>query len=158
VWRPRDVDEEVSRRATLGIVGGLALSAAGLAVPAHRQAVLEDLHIKVLGFEFVKKDHEDSHGTIGAVQLRLANETGERLDPLVSTWDQRRHTRHNWQLEEGPVPLATGETGEYRVVAPDETARMHAGVPAQITVYQRGEQRWKSVGVTTPVRSEEESA
>lgn len=147
--RPRDLDETTSRRATLGLVGGLVATAVGLAPSAHRRAVLEDLDVRVLNNHFAQKDHEDNHGWIGAIDLELANGTDETLDPLVSTWDQRRKTRHNWRIEDGPVPLPAGETAEYHVVAPGETARLHAGVSAQITVYQRGEQRWKSVQVET---------
>lgn len=148
--RPRDVDETTTRRATLGLVGGLVATAVGLAPSAHRRAVLENLDVDVLGYHFVEKDHENDHGRIDAVDVELANGTGETIDPLVSTWDQRRKTCHNWRIRGGGAPLPPGETSEYRAVAPAETARLHAGVPAQITVYRRGEERWKSVHVKTP--------
>jgi hypothetical protein len=150
VRRPRDVDDGTTRRATLGLVGGLVATAVGLAPSAHRQAVLEGLDVEVLDYHFVEKDHEDNHGRIAAIDVELGNGTGEEIDPLISTWDQRRKTRHNWEIDEGPVPLPAGETAEYHVVAPAETARLHAGVPAQITVYRRGEERWESVHVETP--------
>lgn len=151
--RPRDVDETTTRRATLGLVGGLVATAVGLAPSTHRRAVLEGLDVDVLAYRFVDGDEDGrKYGEIESICVELANGSGEPLDPLVSTWDQRRKTRHNWEIDEGPVPLPAGETAEYVVVAPGRTARLHAGVPAQITVYQRGEERWTSIHVETPER------
>lgn len=153
MWRPRDAGETTTRRATVGLVGGLVATAVGFAPIAHRRASLDvDVDVDVLGYRFVDALDEDDHGRIDAVDVEIANRSDAELDPLVSSWDQRRKTRHNWRLEDGPVPLARGETAEYRVVSPSETANLHAGVPAQITVYKRGEQRWASVHVETPAR------
>jgi len=122
---------------------GAVTTAVGLAPIYHRRASL-DVEIELLDYVSVEADAERS-GTIDELSLQLTNATGEPLNPLVSTWDQRQKTRHNWRIRRGAVPLEDGESDKYRVVAPTRIARLYAGVPAQITVYQRGHQRWNSI-------------
>jgi hypothetical protein len=117
-------------------------TAGGLAPLSHRQASL-DVEIELLDYS-VEADTETG-GRIDKLRLRITNAIGEPLDPLVSTWDQRRQTRSYWRIHRGAVPLEDGDSDEYHVVAPTSTARLHVDVPAQITVSRRGKQRWNSI-------------
>jgi hypothetical protein len=64
------------------------------------------------------------------------------LDPLFSTWDRKRKTRHSWTVESGAVPLQPGASSTYSVRAPGPEAALTAGFRANLTCYQRGEEQW----------------
>ena len=134
-----ELGEQTSRRAALGLVGGFATLAIGAAPSMHERADL-DVDVGVLEVGFVA----DGDGA-DRVDVELANHTGDELVPEWFTWDKRRKTRHNWEIENGPVPIEAGERARYELVATGKDAWMNAGVPVQLTVFERGEQRWKSI-------------
>lgn len=142
------------RRFAAGLVGGFAALAIGAAPFMHDSASL-DVDVDVVDYGYAAETGElsleglptDEVPGVDRVELELANH-GAELVPLFYTWDQKRKTRHNWEIQEGPVPLGAGETARYRLVAPGEDARMNAGYPAQITVFEKGAQRWKSIRFT----------
>ena len=139
------------RRFAAGLVGGFAALAIGAAPFMHDSASL-DVDVDVVDYGYAdpsaeELDEDPTAPDVDVVELELANH-GDELVPLFYTWDQKRKTRHNWEIQEGPVPLGAGETARYRLVAPGEDARMNAGYPAQITVFEKGAQRWKSIRFT----------
>ena len=139
------------RRFAAGLVGGFAALAIGAAPFMHDSASL-DVDVDVVDYGYAdpsaeQLDEDPTAPDVDVVELELANH-GDELVPLFYTWDQKRKTRHNWEIQEGPVPLGAGETARYRLVAPGEDARMNAGYPAQITVFEKGAQRWKSIRFT----------
>ena len=139
------------RRFATGFVGGFAALAIGAAPIMHDSASLKaDVDIVEYGYadpSAERLQEDETAPDVDVVQLELVNH-GETFTPLFYSWDQKRKTRHNWEIEDGPVPLGAGETARYRIVAPGETARINAGYPAQITVFESGEQHWKSVRFT----------
>lgn len=139
------------RRFAAGLVGGFAALAIGAAPFMHDSASL-DVDVDVVDYGYAdpsaeELDEDPTAPDVDVVELELANH-GDELVPLFYTWDQKRKTRHNWEIQEGPVPVGAGETVRYRLVAPGEDARMNAGYPAQITVFEKGAQRWKSIRFT----------
>lgn len=139
------------RRFAAGLVGGFAALAIGAAPFMHDSASL-DVDVDVVDYGYAdptaeQLDEDPTAPDVDVVELELTNH-GDELVPLFYTWDQKRKTRHNWEIQEGPVPLGAGETARYRLVAPGEDARMNAGYPAQITVFETGAQRWKSIRFT----------
>jgi len=111
-------------------------------------AVVDDVDVDVVDYGYAERLNEDETAPdVDVVELDVANHDREFV-PLFYTWDQKRKTRHNWGIEDGPVPLGPGETARYRLVAPGEDARMNAGYPTQITVFEKGAQRWKSIHFT----------
>jgi len=135
------------RRFAAGLVGGFAALALGAAPIMHDSATL-DVDVDVVDYGYAERLNEDETAPdVDVVELDVANHDREFV-PLFYTWDQKRKTRHNWGIEDGPVPLGPGETARYRLVAPGEDARMNAGYPTQITVFEKGAQRWKSIHFT----------
>lgn len=139
------------RRFAAGLVGGFAALAIGAAPSMHDSASL-DVDVDVVDYGYAdataeQLDEDPTAPDVDVVELELANH-GDELVPLFYTWDQKRKTRHNWEIQEGPVPIGAGETARYRLVAPGEDARMNAGYPAQITVFEKGAQRWQSTQFT----------
>lgn len=133
----------MKRRAALGLIGGFAAVAVGAAPPMHKSTDLDvdvDLHRYYYGNTVpVGVEH---------LSVDLANHTGETLHPVWFTWDQRRKTRHNWDIKSGPEALEAGEAARYELHAPGEDAEINDGYRAQLTVFQRGEQRWHSIQFT----------
>jgi hypothetical protein len=139
------------RRFAAGLVGGFAALAIGAAPIMHDSTAL-DVDVDVVDYGYAdpsaeQLDEDPTAPDVDVVELELANH-GDELVPLFYTWDQKRKTRHNWEIQEGPVPVDAGETARYRLVAPGDDARMNAGYPAQITVFEKGAQRWKSIQFT----------
>ena len=134
--KTHELGETTSRRAAIGLVGGFVALAIGAAPPMHDRATL-DVDLEVLDYHYADED-------VDRVDVELANH-GDDLVPEWFTWDKERKTRHNWQTETGPVPLEAGERARYELVAPGEDGRMNTGYPVQLTVFEKGEQRWKSI-------------
>lgn len=136
----------MNRRRALVTIGGFAGLALGAAPFAMADATL-DVEIHVLDYELVEdvSDAGEAEFLVDAVTLELSNGPGEPLIPLFFTWDQKRKTRHNWDVDVGPDRLEAGEGATYRIVAPSDEGRMHAGYPTQLTVFQKNEQHWRSV-------------
>jgi hypothetical protein len=72
----------------------------------------------------------------------VGNQMDESLEPVFSNWNQKRRTRHNWPIQDGPETLPAGSKAVYRIAAPNDEAVLHTGLPAQLTVYDRGQEQW----------------
>lgn len=137
-------DGRTTRRAALGLVGGFVALGLGAAPVLHRRAAL-DVELSVVDYQLADAPAEPGTPVgVDGVAVRLDNHDAEFV-PLFFTWDQKRKTRHNWDIDAGPSPLPTGETAQYRLVAPGPEGRINTGYPAQLTVFERGEQRWASI-------------
>jgi hypothetical protein len=146
------------RRFAAGLVGGFAALAIGAAPIMHDSASL-DIDIDIVDYGYADPDRErlnedETAPDIDVVEVDLTNHGGAFV-PLWISWDQKRKTRHNWLIDEGPIPVGSGKTARYRLVAPGEDGRINAGYPAQITVFEKGEQRWKSIQFTSEPSTEE---
>jgi hypothetical protein len=146
-----------SRRGALGLIGGFAALAIGAAPAMHDSATL-DVDVDVRHYSYAdptaeRLNEDETAPDIDEVVVRLTNH-GHAFAPLFFTWDQKRKGRHNWQIEDGPTTLEAGETAHYWLNAPGKTGRINAGYPAQITVFEKGEQRWASTRFTTVTREE----
>lgn len=146
-----ELGPKTTRRGALALVGGFAAVAIGAAPSMHEAASL-DVDVDVLEYDYADPTAErlaedETAPDVDEVVLELANH-GDTFVPLWFTWDQKRKTRHNWPIDEGPAPIGAGETARYRLVAPGPDARMNAGYPAQITVFEKGTERWKSIQFT----------
>lgn len=139
------------RRFVGGLVGGFAALAVGAAPAMHDSATLDvDVDVVDYGYADPSQERLEKDATapdVDVVEVELANH-GDAFVPLWFTWDQKRKTRHNWPIDEGPVPVDAGETARYRLVAPGQDGRINAGYPAQLTVFEKGSQRWKSIRFT----------
>lgn len=156
--KPHELPDSTTRRGALGLIAGFGGLAIGAAPHYHAKATL-DADLAVLGYEYVDADAAPTYGTrtgddpprywpIDELRAEVTNRSETPLDPLFTNWDQRRRTRHNWPIEAGATPLPPGETDTYRIVAPGESGALHGGLPAQLTVWRRGEEVWKSVQFT----------
>lgn len=150
-----ELPSSTTRRGALGLLGGFAALALGAAPIMHAGAAL-DVELDVLNYRYAdptpKRIEEDATAPdVHVVDLELSNH-GDQLVPLFFTWDQKRKGRHNWQIQDGPVPLPGGETARYTIAAPDETGRINAGYPAQLTVFDHGKQRWATTHFTPESR------
>lgn len=144
----------MKRRAALGFLGGFGGLAIGLAPTMHASTdlgadveLVETYYLGDPALNGVTYDEEPDGDflPVVAVDVDVANNDAEALDPVWFTWDQKRKTRHRWPVQSGPVPLEAGERGHYRLVAPAAAAWMNPGVPVQLTVFAKGEQRWESI-------------
>lgn len=153
-----ELGETTSRRAALGLLGGFAALAIGAAPPMHERATL-DVDLEILDYHYAGEGVEngvvslkglpiDEPLDVDRVDVELANFTDNELVPVWFTWDKKRKTRHNWEIDSGPVPIEAGERARYELVAPGEDGQMNTGFPVQLTVIEKGTQRWKSVQFT----------
>lgn len=152
MMKTHQLGESTSRRAAIGLVGGFAALAIGAAPPMHGRAVL-DVDVDVLDYHYATESGvisleelpDDEPVGVNRVDVELTNRTGDDLVPVWFSWDKKRKTRHNWEIEAGPVPIEAGERARYELVASGEDAWMNAGEPVQLTVFEKSAQRWKSV-------------
>lgn len=146
--KPHELDEPMKRRAALGLLGAFG---ATLATAPYWHARTElDVEVDVLGFDYAtvtRRSVGEPHQGVVAIDLELANDDVD-LEPLFTSWDHRRKTRHKWPIEEGPEVLDAGERAHYRIEAPGDEAAVLAGYRAQLTVWQLGEERWRSIHFT----------
>lgn len=139
------------RRFATGLVGGFFALAFGAAPSMHASATL-DVDVDVVDYGYSDPTAEErardpTEPDVDEVVLEVTNH-GEEFVPLFYTWDQKRKTRHNWRIDRGPSPVPVGETVRYHLSAPGDSARINAGYPAQITLFEKGEQRWKTTHFT----------
>lgn len=141
---------EVTRRQALSLVGGFGALSLGAAPIFHNRARL-DLQVSVarvttrsgvIHFELQDALEEPS---IGELVVNLENHESGAIDPLFLTWDQNRKTRHVWEILDGESPLESGAEERYRIAAPSPEGEISVGYRAQLTVFDRGKQRWRSV-------------
>lgn len=150
--KTHEFEKKTTRRGALGLIGGFVALAIGTAPVLHERAQL-DVDLNVVESSDAEIDlgelptDDANAGYIDMVEVELKNH-GETFVPLFFTWDQKRKTRHNWEIEDGPVPIKNGERARYRIVAPGDPGRIHAGYPVQLTVFEKGSQRWKSIQFT----------
>lgn len=143
------------RRFATGLIGGFFALAFGAAPSMHDSATL-DVELDVVDYGYADPTDQElatdqSEPDVDEVVLELTNHAGEFV-PLFYSWDQKRKTRHNWPIDSGPSPVPAGETVRYHLTAPGDSARINAGYPAQITVFEKGKQRWKTVHFTPKAR------
>lgn len=143
---------KTTRRGALGLISGFAALAISTAPQLHERAQLDvDLDVVKSGDadrnlgELPTEDADAWY--IDTLEVELENHS-DTFVPLFFSWDQKRKTRHNWEIEDGPVPIEAGERARYRIVAPGDPGRIHAGYPVQLTVFEKGSQRWKSIQFT----------
>ena len=152
-----ELGPETSRRGALGLIGGFAALAIGAAPFMHDSATLDvDLDVRHYNYADPSAERLDEDATapdVDQVVVRLTN-NGDEFVPLFFTWDQKRKGRYNWEIEDGPTPIGSGETVDYWLSATSEESRINAGYPAQLTVFEKGTQRWKSIRFTPASRSE----
>lgn len=135
--KPHEVDAQTTRRATLGLVGGFLAIAFGAAPIMHASATL-DLDVEITGKRW-------ADGMIDGLQVEVRSQMNSPLYPVWFTWDQKRKTRHNWEIENGAVPLLPDQQTRYQLQAPSDSGRINPGTTVNLTVFQKGEQQWVSI-------------
>jgi hypothetical protein len=147
--KPHELSNTTRRNFAAGLVGGIPLVGFGLAPRYHDAAVLDGLRVDV---EDWTAERIEIRGNVKRVVtgllVSLDNQTTETLTPVFSNWDQKRRTRHNWPIADGREILPVGKSDRYRITAPNDEAVLHLGFRAQLTVFQRGEERWQTVTFT----------
>lgn len=150
--KPHELDAPVKRRAALRLLGGFVATLA-TAPYWHAQTVL-DVEVDVDRLDYARVDRrglEPKSGVVG-LGLELANHDDVDVEPMFTTWDHRRKTRHRWAIERGPDVLAAGERADYLIEAPTDEAAVLAGYRMQLTVWQLDEERWRSIHLTPQER------
>lgn len=141
--KTHEFSQTTTRRSALGLVGAFAAIAVGAAGPLHRRAVL-DLEMDVLEARYASG--EDGGGVaVDTLDVRVVNGDDVEIEPVFYSWHQARNSRYNWLVESGPDTLSPGETATYRVRAKTGDGFIKVGLPAQLTLFDSGRQRWKSI-------------
>lgn len=133
MWRPRDLNPTVKRRALLGVAGtSLTLLAARL--PTGRAEATLNATVTL------QQTERDDTGDIGAVTFTLENHAPHPIEPVANMWGVGRQTQHPWNRQTGPPELPSGDAARYEYHAPGdhEGVRVHADKPAQLTVFDKG--------------------
>lgn len=151
--KPHELDEPVKRRAALGLLGGFVGTL--VTAPAwHSHTVLDvELNVAAYYYEVIKRRGigKPLPGVV-ALDIELANLDDVDVEPMFTSWDHRRKTRHRWEVESGPDVLDAGERADYRLEVPSDEAAILAGYRAQLTVWQLDEELWRSFHLTPPGR------
>ena len=101
---------DTSRREALGLLGGFAALAIGAAPLMHARADLalsvnvsqeptdagqHDMSADVVRFELQDATNPP---TVGELYVELTSREVFAIEPLFFSWDQKRKTRHNWEI------------------------------------------------------------